>query len=112
MAIFLNGQSRIIVQGITGSEGRRHGARMLAAGTRVVGGTNPRKAGQTIELGGAELSVFCTVTAPSAAPPAGLSGVFVPPAGPQDAVIEAGGAQMPPVLPPPHGISAHRPPRC
>ena len=50
MAIFLTEQSRVIVQGITGSEGRRHGARMLAAGTNVVGGTNPRKAGQAIEL--------------------------------------------------------------
>ena len=53
MAIFLTGDSRIIVQGITGSEGRRHGARMIAAGTKVVGGTNPRKAGQTVELAGA-----------------------------------------------------------
>ena len=50
MAIFLTGESRIIVQGITGSEGRRHGARMIRAGTQVVGGTNPRKAGQTVEL--------------------------------------------------------------
>ena len=54
MAIFLTGESRIIVQGITGSEGRKHGARMIAAGTQVVGGTNPRKAGQTVELGGTE----------------------------------------------------------
>ena len=52
MAIFLNSGSRIIVQGITGSEGRKHGARMIAAGTNVVGGTNPRKAGQTVELSG------------------------------------------------------------
>jgi len=40
MAIFLNADSRVIVQGITGSEGRKHGARMIAAGTNVVGGTN------------------------------------------------------------------------
>jgi len=45
MAIFLTAQSRVMIQGITGSEGRKHGTRMLAAGTRVVGGTNPRKAG-------------------------------------------------------------------
>ena len=50
MAIFLTGESRIMVQGITGSEGRKHGRRMLAAGTTVVGGTNPRKAGQTVDL--------------------------------------------------------------
>ena len=42
MAIFLNSDSRVTVQGITGSEGRKHGARMIAAGTSVVGGTNPR----------------------------------------------------------------------
>ena len=45
VAIFLTAESRILVQGITGSEGRKHGARMLAAGSKVVGGTNPRKAG-------------------------------------------------------------------
>ena len=61
MAIFLTGQSRVMIQGITGSEGRRHGARMLAAGTGVVGGTNPRKAGQTVELNGTDVPVFGTV---------------------------------------------------
>jgi len=54
MAIFLTAQSRVMIQGITGSEGRKHGARMLAAGATVVGGTNPRKAGQTVQLGDAE----------------------------------------------------------
>ena len=57
MAIFLTGESRIIVQGITGSEGRRHGARMIRAGTQVVGGTNPRKAGQTVDLNGTDVPV-------------------------------------------------------
>ena len=61
MAIFLTSDSRVMIQGITGSEGRKHGRRMLAAGTTVVGGTNPRKAGQTVELGGAEVPVFGTV---------------------------------------------------
>jgi succinyl-CoA synthetase alpha subunit len=61
MAIFLNSGSRILVQGITGSEGRKHGARMLAAGATVVGGTNPRKAGQSIDLGGTDVPVFGTV---------------------------------------------------
>src|SRR5258706_13343430 len=96
MAIFLNGQSRIIGQGITGSEGRRHGARMLAAGTQVVGGTNPRKAGQTIELGGTELPVFGTVADAMTATGADVSVIFVPAAGTKDAVIEAGGAEIPP----------------
>lgn len=52
MAIFLHSASRIIVQGITGREGREHTARMLAAGANVVGGPNPRKAGQTVSVGG------------------------------------------------------------
>ena len=89
MAIFLTEQSRVIVQGVTGSEGRRHGARMLAAGTKVVGGTNPRKAGQTIDLGGSEVPVFGTVADAMTETGADVSVVFVPPAGTKDAVIEA-----------------------
>ena len=98
MAIFLNADSRIIVQGITGSEGRKHGARMIAAGTNVVGGTNPRKAGQTVELSGQEVPVFATVGEAMAATGADVSVVFVPPAGTKDAVIEAIDAQMPLVI--------------
>ena len=78
MAIFLTGESRIIIQGITGSEGRKHGTRMLAAGSTVVGGTNPRKAGQTIELGGTDLPVFGTVADAMEATGADVSVVFVP----------------------------------
>ena len=89
MAIFLTGQSRVIVQGITGSEGRKHGARMIAAGTSIVGGTNPRKAGQTVELGGTQVPVFGTVADAMSATGADVSVVFVPPAGAKDAVIEA-----------------------
>ena len=46
MSIFLNADSRVIVQGMTGSEGSKHTTRMLGAGTTVVGGVNPRKAGK------------------------------------------------------------------
>src|SRR5258708_39543776 len=107
MAIFLNGQSRIIVQGITGSEGRRHGARMLAAGTQVVGGTNPRKAGQTIELGGTELPVFGTVADAITATGADVSVIFVPAAGTKDAVIEAVGAKIPLAIVITEGVPGH-----
>ena len=68
MAIFLTAQSRVMIQGITGSEGRKHGARMIAAGTRIVGGTNPRKAGQTVDLGGTGVPGFGTGAATQAAP--------------------------------------------
>ena len=47
MSIFLNKDSKVIVQGITGGEGTKHTARMLAAGTQIVGGVNARKAGTT-----------------------------------------------------------------
>jgi succinyl-CoA synthetase alpha subunit len=107
MAIFLTAQSRIVVQGITGSEGRRHGARMLRAGTQVVGGTNPRKAGQTIELAGTELPVFGTVADAMAGTGADVSVVFVPPAGTKDAVIEAVDAGMPLVIVITEGIPVH-----
>jgi succinyl-CoA synthetase alpha subunit len=107
MAIFLTGQSRVIVQGITGSEGRRHGTRMLAAGTQVVGGTNPRKAGQTVDLGGSEVPVFATTAEAMAATGADVSVVFVPPAGTKDAVIEAIDASMPLVIVITEGIPVH-----
>ena len=107
MAIFLTGQSRVIVQGITGSEGRRHGTRMLAAGTQVVGGTNPRKAGQTVDLGGTEVPVFATTADAMAATGADVSVVFVPPAGTKDAVIEAIDASMPLVIVITEGIPVH-----
>jgi succinyl-CoA synthetase alpha subunit len=107
MAIFLTAQSRIIVQGITGSEGRKHGARMIAAGTNVVGGTNPRKAGQTVDLGGISVPVFGTVREAMSATGADVSVVFVPPAGTKDAVIEAVDAAMPLVIVITEGIPVH-----
>jgi succinyl-CoA synthetase alpha subunit len=50
MAVFLTKESKVLVQGMTGAEGMRHTRRMLAAGTHVVGGVNPRKAGRTVEF--------------------------------------------------------------
>ncbi|MEN3361256.1 MAG: succinyl-CoA synthetase alpha subunit, partial [Mycobacteriales bacterium] len=49
MAVFLDESSRIVVQGITGSEGTKHTRRMVASGTRIVAGVNPRKAGQEVD---------------------------------------------------------------
>jgi succinyl-CoA synthetase alpha subunit len=107
MAIFLNAGSRIIIQGITGSEGRKHGARMLKAGSKVVGGTNPRKAGQTVELAGSALPVFGTVSDAMEATGADVSVVFVPEGGTKDAVIEAVDATMPLVIVITEGIPVH-----
>ena len=107
MAIFLTGESRILIQGITGSEGSKHGRRMVAAGTQVVGGTNPRKAGQTVDLGGAQVPVFGTVAETMAATGADVSVVFVPPAGTKSAVMEAIDAQIPLVIVITEGIPVH-----
>jgi len=107
MAIFLNADSKIIVQGITGSEGRKHGARMIGAGSKVVGGTNPRKAGQTVELAGQQVPVFGTVAEAMAATGADVSVVFVPETGTKDAVVEAIDARIPLVIVITEGIPVH-----
>jgi succinyl-CoA synthetase alpha subunit len=95
MAIFLDSRSRIVVQGITGAEGGRHTRRMLAAGTNVVGGTNPRKAGQKVDFDGTALPVFATVAEAMAETDANVSVLFVPPARAKAAVIEAVDARIP-----------------
>jgi len=99
MAIFLTEKSRVIVQGMTGSEGQKHTARMLAAGTAIVGGVNPRKAGTRVEFaladGARSIPVFGTVTDAVAATGADVSVIFVPPAFARDAVIEAVDAGVP-----------------
>jgi succinyl-CoA synthetase alpha subunit len=107
VAIFLTAESRILVQGITGSEGRKHGARMLAAGSKVVGGTNPKKAGTTVELSGVEVPVFGTVAETMAATGADVSVIFVPPAGAKAAVREAIDAEIPLAIVITEGIPVH-----
>lgn len=94
MAIFLDSSSRIIVSGMTGAEGTKHTKRMLDAGTNVVGGVNPRKAGQSVTIGGRELPVFGTVAGAMAATGADVVVLFVPPPFVKDAVIEAVDAEI------------------
>jgi succinyl-CoA synthetase alpha subunit len=89
MAIFLDRNSRVVVQGITGSEGSKHTRRMLAAGTNIVGGTNPRKAGTTLDVDGTPLPVFGTVSDAMANTGANVVVAFVPPAFAKDGIIEA-----------------------
>ncbi len=89
MSIYLNQDSRIIVQGMTGGMGSKHTALMLDAGSTIVGGVNARKAGTTVELGGRELPVFGSVKEAMAETGADVSVVFVPPAFTKDACIEA-----------------------
>jgi succinyl-CoA synthetase alpha subunit len=94
MAIFLNENSRVIVQGITGGEGTKHTAKMLAAGTNIVGGVNARKAGTNVSIGGKDLTVFGTVEEAMKETGADVSVVFVPPRFAKDAVIEAVDAEI------------------
>ncbi|WP_344733976.1 succinate--CoA ligase subunit alpha, partial [Spinactinospora alkalitolerans] len=89
MAIFLTKDSRVLVQGMTGSEGGKHTRRMLASGTNVVGGVNPRKAGQSVDFDGAAVPVFGSVAEGMAATGADVTVIFVPPRFARDAVIEA-----------------------
>ncbi|MDQ7804574.1 succinate--CoA ligase subunit alpha [Amycolatopsis sp. A133] len=89
MAIFLDENSRVVVSGITGSEGAKHTRRMLAAGTNVVGGVNPRKAGQRVEIGPVVLPVFGSVADSMASTGADVCVLFVPPPFVAGAVIEA-----------------------
>jgi len=100
MSIFLNSDSKVIVQGITGGEGTKHTALMLKAGTNIVGGVNARKAGTTVthkDKGGRdiELPVFGSVVEAMTKTGADVSIAFVPPQFAKDAIIEAIDAEIP-----------------
>ncbi|HEX8864319.1 MAG TPA: succinate--CoA ligase subunit alpha [Lentzea sp.] len=94
MAIFLNENSKVIVQGMTGAEGTKHTKRMLASGTNIVGGVNPRKAGEKVDFDGTVLPVFGTVKEAMEATGANVTVIFVPPAFSKAAVIEAIDAEI------------------
>jgi succinyl-CoA synthetase alpha subunit len=100
MSIYLNKDSRIIVQGITGGMGAKHTALMLDSGATIVGGVNARKAGTTVthsdhDGNPVELPVFGTVAEAMAATGANVSVLFVPPAFTKDACVEAIDAEIP-----------------
>ncbi len=107
MAIFLDENSKIIVQGMTGSEGMKHTRRMLASGSKIVGGVNPRKAGEKVEIDGASIPVFGTVAEAIAETGADVSVLFVPPAFAKGAVIEAIDAEIPLAVVITEGIPVH-----
>jgi succinyl-CoA synthetase alpha subunit len=88
MSILLDQSSRVIVQGITGREGQFHTKNMLAAGTKLVGGTSPGKGGTQIE----GVPVFDTVMQAQKETGANASCIFVPSAGAADAIMEAASA--------------------
>ncbi|MFF5007507.1 succinate--CoA ligase subunit alpha [Streptomyces phaeochromogenes] len=92
MAIYLTKESKVLVQGMTGGEGMKHTRRMLAAGTDVVAGVNPRKAGQSVDFDDRAVPVFGSVREGIEATGADVSVVFVPPAFSKAAVVEAADA--------------------
>ena len=96
MAIFVDEKSKVIVQGMTGSEGRKHTQLMLAAGTAIVGGVTPGKGGQSVEFdGGVQLPVFGSVAEAVEATGANVTVIFVPAKFTKAAVIEAIDAKIP-----------------
>ena len=94
MAIFLDEKSKVIVQGMTGSEGTKHTKRMLAAGTKIVGGVTPGKGGQSVEIDGHLLPVFNSVREAMSATGADVSVVFVPPKFAKAAAMDAIDAEI------------------
>jgi succinyl-CoA synthetase alpha subunit len=103
MAIWLTERSKVIVQGITGSEGSKHTRRMVAAGTDIVAGTNPRKAGQDFE----GIPVFATVGEAVKETGADVAVSFIPPAFAKAAAIEAIEAEIPLLVVITEGIPVH-----
>jgi succinyl-CoA synthetase alpha subunit len=96
MAIFLTKDSKVVVQGMTGSEGRKHTQRMLASGTDIVGGVTPGKGGQSVTFdGGVEVPVFGSVTEAVEATGADVTVIFVPAKFTKSAVVEAVDAGIP-----------------
>lgn len=107
MAIWLTKDSKVIVQGMTGSEGSKHTRRMLAAGTDIVGGVNPRKAGTTVDFDGAQLPVFANVADAMRETGANVTVIFVPPQFTKGAVIEAIDAGIPLAVVITEGVPVH-----
>ena len=107
MSIFIDKESRVIVQGMTGSEGTKHTRRMLASGTNIVGGVTPGKGGMILDIDGHLLPVYNTVKEAVAGTSANTSVVFVPPRFAKAAVIDAIDAAMPLVVVITEGIPVH-----
>lgn len=107
MAIFLTKDSKVIVQGMTGATGMKHTKLMLADGTNIVGGVNPRKAGTSVDFDGSEIPVFGSVKEAMEKTGANVSVLFVPPAFSKAAVVEAIDAEIPLAVVITEGIAVH-----
>ena len=92
---------------MTGSEGMKHTQRMLKGGSNIVGGVNPRKAGETVEVYGKTLPVFGTVAEAMKQTGANVTVIFVPPAFAKAAMIEAIDAEIKLAVAITEGIQVH-----
>jgi succinyl-CoA synthetase alpha subunit len=107
MAIFLSESSKVLVQGITGSEGTKHTRRMVASGTNIVAGVTPGKGGQSVDGGAGDIPVFASVKEAVDVTGADVSVVFVPPKFAKAAVYEAVDTGVPLVVVITEGIPVH-----
>ncbi len=103
MSIFVDENTRVVYQGLTGSQGRYYGLLNRDYGTQVVAGTNPRRAGSDVD----GIPVFATVAEAAEATGATVSCVFIPAPGVLTAVLEAAQAQMELVVVITEGVPAH-----
>ena len=103
MSIFVDENTKVIVQGLTGGQGRFHGVRNRDYGTKVVGGVSPKKAGTDVE----GIPVFASVKDAVTETGATASFVVVPPAGASAAILEAAEAGIEFVVCITEGIPAH-----
>ncbi len=103
MSIFVDESTRVVYQGLTGSQGRFHGMRNRAYGTQVVAGTNPKKAGTDVD----GVPIFAGVAEARAATGANVSCIFIPAPGVKDAVLEAADAGMELIVVITEGVPAH-----
>lgn len=103
MSIFVNAQTKVMVQGITGSQGRFYALRNRDYGTQVVAGTSPKKAGTDVE----GIPVFATVGEAKEATGATVSMILVPAPFAPDAVREAAEAELEMVICLTEGVPAH-----
>jgi len=108
VAIFVDESTRVIVQGLTGGQGRFHGVRNRDYGTKIVGGVTPGKGGEDVE----GIPVFDTVKDAVAATGATASFVCVPPRAATAAILEAAEAGIDFVVCITEGIPAHDEARC
>jgi succinyl-CoA synthetase alpha subunit len=103
VAIFVDEHTKVVYQGLTGSQGRFHGMRNRVYGTQVVAGTNPKKAGTDVE----GVPVFASVAEARDATGANASCVFIPAPGVRDAVLEAAEAGIEFIVVITEGVPAH-----